>query len=739
VLDAVPVLAYVAGAPKAQSCIDTRADVDCDHAISARDVLHILLHQAGVPLGTATDCPGPGGAVLPEPLPSSFDLIDAAVEAGEIDEGTGLTYKILSVYEDPRSPSQYDVPGQPQGVELADDLIATYPSLTPQQRQDIAPFLLPPSAPGSWVELQASAGSTSQPAGNPPNLPEVEWQTISAADGHIKVWWQVRYPDTQALAEVVAEAIGPAYDSLTTYMGRAPLGDASLANSGGDGALDMYIVDMDDAVLGLTDPYDPEMLTANPCPAYPSFIQLNRTLSLARAPSIATHELFHAIHDAFPSQDDCQKAHWIHEAGATWAEDYVFPDDNTEHVRKFQFDYPQTQLLERENDEYGGYIFLFFLTHEYEENLVRKIFEALANSSTADAIGSQTQGWETVWPLFGLYLLNEPPFDQFSQWDGIPYHARTRDLNSTYTYGDPEVRMSGQSVQEYEADRSRMTGPANQYIRFKFPDPEAALITLRNPYGNSQPDDVKVQVILKVAGEEPRMEVVDPGESLTFCRNIPDQNLEEVIFNVSAYMPGEIAGEFSETLLTAGNSCGYVGSIHGNGVELRYRNPTTNMYRDVEATNLILVASEPPGPIFGQDWDTLYKVVSGTLVFRWTGTARGGYGIDPPQACTVDETMTVDIAGNYIGGIAVRQGADGVEYRGWLTAAPGVPSFVSAFKHCPISGDLPLYLNSGTGWYLDANQTAPDSSLLEGSAVVGVTDEYEGYSYEWSFTNADPP
>ncbi len=46
------------------------------------------------------------GAVLVDEPASSHELIDEAVESGELTEEQGLTYKVFSDFEDPRLPGE---------------------------------------------------------------------------------------------------------------------------------------------------------------------------------------------------------------------------------------------------------------------------------------------------------------------------------------------------------------------------------------------------------------------------------------------------------------------------------------------------------------------------------------------------------------------------------------------------------------------------------------------------------
>ncbi|HSR34273.1 MAG TPA: lamin tail domain-containing protein [Anaerolineae bacterium] len=94
----------------------------------------------------------------------------------------------------------------------------------------LAPFLLPPAAPGSWLELQQEQAATARQA------EPIERVTLSRPGGRVKVWYQTRYPGDDLLAaRVLADLEDKVWGPLTELMGHGPLPDDGLPNNGGDG------------------------------------------------------------------------------------------------------------------------------------------------------------------------------------------------------------------------------------------------------------------------------------------------------------------------------------------------------------------------------------------------------------------------------------------------------------------------------------------------------------------------
>ena len=131
-------------------------------------------------------------------------------------------------------------------------LVDEFDGLSQATQALLAPFVLPPPAPGSWQELREGAMGTGAV-----KVTSVEWHSIATLNGEVKVWYQQRYADT-GMDDVKAAGLVVALDNLiwsklTGLMGREPLSDIGQSNNGGDGKLDIYLVHMGDR--GLTSPY----------------------------------------------------------------------------------------------------------------------------------------------------------------------------------------------------------------------------------------------------------------------------------------------------------------------------------------------------------------------------------------------------------------------------------------------------------------------------------------------------
>src|SRR5687768_9731713 len=91
----------------------------------------------------------------PGPTPSSDELIDVALERGEIDAETALIYHVFAAFGDPRLPAKYHGDdSQPAEREIMSELAARFNQLSPQAKATLEPFTIPLYHTGSWWDLR---------------------------------------------------------------------------------------------------------------------------------------------------------------------------------------------------------------------------------------------------------------------------------------------------------------------------------------------------------------------------------------------------------------------------------------------------------------------------------------------------------------------------------------------------------------------------------------------------------
>lgn len=190
--------------------------------------------------------------------------------------------------------------------------------------------------------------------------------------------------------------------------------------------------------------------------------------------SALAHELMHAFQFAFDLQtlsggpEGCSDGEyvWWAEATATWAEDAVYPDVNsewagtrgTQNVSDFMSSVGRSPTVTTfwtnrgaAGRSYGAYLFPFYLVGRFGEGIVADAWRRMAGSESEPAIeaaigsaSADSGGLETVWADFAVALLNEPQLDYLHQEDGVTHRplelARAGRISTSV--GDLDRRLS---------------------------------------------------------------------------------------------------------------------------------------------------------------------------------------------------------------------------------------------------------------------------------------------------------
>ncbi|MHB0877379.1 MAG: hypothetical protein ACYC5O_15185 [Anaerolineae bacterium] len=666
----------------------------------------------------------------PSMKPSSYELIELALANGAIDEEAALTYQVYAAFGDPRLPALYH--GDDRLVEdtpAVADLRARIGTLSPGTRQLLAPFLLPPPAPGSWLEVRedtAAAGGLTAAA--------VEWHSLSTANGKVRVWYEQRYAGT-GMDDVKAAGLVSALDTLiwsklTGLMGREPLSDIGQPNNGGDGRLDIYLVHIDDR--GVTSPY-----TA--CENSPVHLLINsdRPLGDARTPGIVqttTHELMHAIQFTYDVAGACSEYDWWAEASAKWSEDYVYPLANSEQPYAWPFLSTPELPLENLSDSrhYGAYLLPFYLARSLEgPGVVRQIWENDTAMDSLAAIDSAVAGgFEQTWPEFAARNWNRPPVDDYKTWDGLAQGAEPVLSSAT------EVKLNGAPDGTYTMGAS-VEHLSALYYHFTFTDDNVRSVTFYNGFtfqldrhdvteaeaGASsgqtvawtalpaeQTKGARVEALIKIAGHpdwEPVQDWTDDAFQY-FCRDQADQRLEElvIIYSNSEYQDRnwtlQPQGTLTPQLWVTDIGCWRWEGSAGSTGTLEMLNASVTTTND---TGNVVWERAPLVPTANSDGSLSlpylsFKPLSGALSYRQTGEWYPG--------CSAAASATVPLTaerGELMLFSFMTAGAAHQAYRGTSNVGPvpaGICTDPSAtgeggiwFNMNPYSGPLYQVRNGG--------------------------------------------
>ncbi|APR78445.1 Hypothetical protein A7982_03792 [Minicystis rosea] len=374
------------------------------------------------------------------------------------------------------------------------------------------------------------AGDDSQPAGAPPLTslvrPDTPGNTLlfrfgasdtveafGSVEGHFLVHYTRQGPNAVPAADTDAsgvpdfvEDVASVYEAvLSKYhddLGfRAPVGDEGLADNGGDGRFDVYLVDFAGKGDGnyQNDTCDAQnkeicagyMVQENDFTGYgyPSTKVANRILG--------SHEFFHAVQAAY----DTGQGSVLAEGTAVWATEQFDPSlKDFEGFLKGYLDNPDRPLdtpLPGPVDpfSYGSAIFFEFLEDHYGPGTIRALWERCENG----AEGAADPQWLTaLGPL--LEQQNSTTFESamtdFATWN--LFTGSLADPTRAYANGKsyPSVAMNDVTAPHFE-DLLRVYYASSQYYRIS-PDGRGAMTAALVAHPGS-PDDTKDLELLLAA------------------------------------------------------------------------------------------------------------------------------------------------------------------------------------------------------------------------------------------------
>ncbi|MCC6626152.1 MAG: hypothetical protein IT340_01995 [Chloroflexi bacterium] len=491
------------------------------------------------PTATTTGTPGTG------PTQTSDELINAAVQRGEITEETGLIYRVYALFDDPRLPAQYrgrdaDAPDSWVLSEVQDRL----PSLSPATQALLAPFLIPPIYAESWHGLRygtpttRGAASVAEPQLRAADVPVPicstvtdRWRALDSAIFPVRIWYQI-YPRLGLTDRDRARGLLDALEqdiwvSLTGVMLKQPESDAGFAPCNGlDGRLDFYL----GAVTRS------EMKRYGSCEeAGPAYVLLD----LGTTSEVIAHEFMHVLQFTY-SRASCSEYKWWWEATANWAVDHVYQDSNWEHDSAPWFLHSPEEPLERVDDhsEYGAYLLPFYLSKvapTRQPDLVRQSWRlaGVATNSLVLLDSLLPGGFGEVWPEFARANLNfvQAPrvADDYYRVDVLTAGA-SRVRQETIELGGPAVKVDMELVSR------QINHLAAEYAHVRFVGENTRTVLIRNGLAEqAQPDPHgHVQALYRLEGSSTWQEKNWTDDEVQFfCRDRVAERIEELIVIVS--------------------------------------------------------------------------------------------------------------------------------------------------------------------------------------------------------------
>jgi len=476
-----------AGPPDA-GCENT--DTDGDGDVDPTDVRFLPQCSRGPGLPADAECED---ATYVQP--TALDRIAEELEAGMITELDALRYEVFAVMGDDRLPSRFSGATFEEGTHVMHSLTEGWGDLPAETQAELLPFMLPPDAPGSWYQLRVQ-GAVGASGGDEP--PTGQFAQIDVKDGSDNSVAVIKYPVTEDLldeATVVFHALNGAdgvYEKLTTLMGRQPLSDEDVDSdyNGGDGRYDVYLVPRGGSHYGETTTHSPGFFKGLFTDARrSSFIVMDVAKMAADFPGAAlaaklraniAHEFMHAVQFAFDRSGPLSEYRWVWDATATWAEHFVFPNDQLEHDDAPFYLRTLDESLEVDLGQrrYGAYLYFFHHVMRLGENIVPATFE---NAEAADSLTALDRalpgGIADHWAEFAAANWNDtnnPPVDGYEAADGLKQGA------ADSTSFEIPVLTGPQETLELTLEGDGLEPLSAQYFWLKLNDPMTRSILFAN-------------------------------------------------------------------------------------------------------------------------------------------------------------------------------------------------------------------------------------------------------------------
>ena len=184
---------------------------------------------------------------------------------------------------------------------------------------------------------------------------------------------------------------------------RAPKQDRGGSIDNRDPRFDIYLSDLGRGFYGYCAPDDKRVVRqAAYCVVDDDFspAQFPVHTPLQNLQVTAAHEFNHAVQFNYDITEDA----WIMEATSTWIEDEVYDavNDNRQYLDVSNYRQPEIPLdYGRSPTWYGNWIFLRSLTEDHGADLVRRLWNRLAATSTRDLGDFSTQGLQDTLAGYG--------------------------------------------------------------------------------------------------------------------------------------------------------------------------------------------------------------------------------------------------------------------------------------------------------------------------------------------------
>ncbi|MBI3607734.1 MAG: hypothetical protein HY207_07190 [Nitrospirae bacterium] len=528
-----------------------------------------------------------GGSSVSAPLtlsvkpqtPSSQALIHAALEAGRISYGTSLVYRAYALFADPRLPEEFVGSGS---IEEDFGLFfeAEDPGLPADIQAQLHPFLVRPTHPDSIFNQTNQKITTFAAASSTPLCTSGPgWTSLKSDIYPIRVWAQctgatdldAKHAVFKAL--LIAESI---WKPMTKLMGE-PIPDEGTPDTGGDDAIDFYLLNMGTTVnrgvnLGIstgaiatTFSSPPKSGVARPDFATSGYMLLGRDrLGGSSFFSTMVHEFFHMLQFRHNQKIMFQggNEYWFVEASAVWAESHFARETSRKQVhprfiKEFQqsplslhLSVPNHPITTEVRHMYAAYIWPFFMEQERGAQTIADAWGAMETAKTfneaLEAINAQLP-FDKNFHRFSVRNLNKeqlPAIDKSKRYVNL-------DPNFFDNFGpsDPNksVTLEAGTVSGTPVKIAALDG---DYYNYKVKDARVHKMTV-SIFSLVPQDGLEVDALLNIDNKGWEERSLTGKREVIFCFDNPQDKFSEMWLVLSNHFKsgGLIENQFDNQIL----------------------------------------------------------------------------------------------------------------------------------------------------------------------------------------------
>ncbi len=251
-------------------------------------------------------------------------------------------------------------------------------------------------------------------------------------------------------------------------------------------------------------------------------INKNKATGKSLEPTVA-HELFHCFQynlgEAYWKIIN-QQIDWLEEATATWAENFVYPEINSEQqYLEYYFNNLNRGLVYRDNAyEYGSYLWFFFLSqHLGRDSHIKTVLEKAKNGQVKKAIKNSVSDFADVFAEFSTFNWNQPPAELYQDTPSFPQEIPTEKIIGYVGIGVPE-----------QFDYQAPMGPGQaHYADYIFPGTADKIKNVKFTFKNKNDNFRRIAFVL--IGDRWERFNWSEVEEVEFCRRQDEENVKQVI------------------------------------------------------------------------------------------------------------------------------------------------------------------------------------------------------------------